>query len=65
MKNKWPFGRHEGKDIKDVPRGYLKWWVSQSWASSKKELFQQANEILYGKKQEAPIEPVDDFKAPW
>jgi len=22
---KWPFGKHKGKRIKEVPRGYLQW----------------------------------------
>ncbi len=30
-----PFGKHEGKKLKDVPRSYLEWLVNESSVDSK------------------------------
>ncbi len=30
----FPFGKHKGKPMKDVPASYLKWLDGQPWPSS-------------------------------
>jgi len=32
-KDKMPFGKHEGKPMKDVPAEYLDWLSEQDWLS--------------------------------
>lgn len=28
---KMPFGKYRGRDVEDVPSGYLKWCLEQEW----------------------------------
>jgi uncharacterized protein (DUF3820 family) len=41
------FGKHKGKDVAEIPDGYLRWFAGQDWAENEhEELFETAQEEL-------------------
>lgn len=45
-KGLFPFGKHEGKPIAEVPRGYLNWFLAQEWSYTKKDLRAEVCKVL-------------------
>ena len=42
----FPFGKHAGTPIKQVPRGYLNWFIRQEWSKNKRDLRAEVCKVL-------------------
>jgi uncharacterized protein (DUF3820 family) len=56
---KLPFGKHKGKDITKVPKGYLVWMLSAEFSEDLKDA---ALRVLKGYPQ---LEDVEKIVRPW
>jgi len=41
-----PFGAHKGKELRDVPDSYWKWFLKQSWCDVFPDLVEYANTMF-------------------
>lgn len=60
-----PFGKHQGKELTEIPKGYLHWLRSQDWVGG--WLVNAVNQVLDGKEAPEPArdELVHQIVKPW
>jgi len=57
-----PFGKHRGTPLKDVPAGWLDWFMDQDWAEEKwPRLVEYCNGNIHAIEQELDEKSRDDF----
>lgn len=61
-KDPFPFGKHKGTPLDEVPKSYIKWWLDQDWASEKKDLYAYytQGEAAVAKPEELKSNAVED-----
>ena len=47
-----PFGKHMGKELAEIPKGYLRWLRSQDWVAG--WLAQGVDKVLQGETEAQP-----------
>jgi uncharacterized protein (DUF3820 family) len=59
---KMPFGKHKGKELTEIPKGYLRWLRRQDWVGD--WLVNGVDQVLDGK-QPSRDELVHQIVKPW
>jgi uncharacterized protein (DUF3820 family) len=62
---KMPFGKHQGKDLTEIPKGYLRWLRRQDWVGG--WLVHAVDQVLDGKQEPQPSRDdlVHQIVKPW
>jgi hypothetical protein len=62
---KMPFGKHKGKELTEIPKGYLRWLRNQDWVGA--WLVDGVDEVLEGQQRSEPSreELIEQIVKPW